>query len=52
MKVYRDPNINYQISAVSVIVAIVFSETVIIPVYVLGWDLWEPVSKKENVSNQ
>lgn len=39
----RDPNIVYQISPGSVLAAIIFSETVIVPVYVVGWDLYEPV---------
>jgi hypothetical protein len=39
----RDPNVVYEISAGSVIVAVIFCETVIIPIYVVGWDLYEPV---------
>ena len=39
----KDPNVRYKISTGSVIVAIIFSETVLIPLYVLGWDLYEPV---------
>lgn len=34
--VVKDPNILYQVSPVSVIV----------PVYVVGWDLFEPISQK------
>lgn len=39
----KDVNVKYQLSAGSVICAIIFSETIIVPVYVIGWDLYEPV---------
>ena len=38
--------VTYEVSAGSVICAIIFSETVIVPVYVVGWDLFEPVAEK------
>lgn len=37
----RNPNANYSLSAGSILVAIIFSETVIIPIYVFGWNLYE-----------
>lgn len=40
------PNVNYQVSAGSVIAGILFSETIIVPIYVVGWDLYEPVCVK------
>lgn len=43
---HRDPKILYEISPGSVIVAIIFSETLIIPLYIIGWDLWQPVKAK------
>ena len=48
METHKDPTILYEISPVSVIVAIIFSETLIVPVYVIGWDLWQPVRKRES----
>lgn len=36
----------YQISPGSVVVSIITFETVVIPVYILGWDLYEPVRMK------
>jgi hypothetical protein len=39
----RDPKIMYEVSAGSVIWAIILSETIIVPVYIIGWDLWQPV---------
>jgi hypothetical protein len=44
--VVRDPNIKYEVSAGSVIFSIIFIETVIVPVYLIGWDLWEPVQAR------
>jgi hypothetical protein len=43
----RDPNIKYEISAGSVVFAIVFFETIIAPVYIVGWDLYQPVVEKK-----
>lgn len=42
--VVKQPNVKYELSAGSVIVAIIFSETIIVPVYVVGWDLYAPVA--------
>ncbi len=39
----RDPAILYEVSAGSVIWAIILSETIVFPVYIIGWDLWQPV---------
>ena len=37
------PGVKYEVSLGSVVVAIIFSETIIIPVYVVGWDLFQPI---------
>jgi hypothetical protein len=42
----KSDDVTYEISMGSVFVAIAFSETVIMPVYVVGWDLYEPVAAK------
>jgi hypothetical protein len=42
----KNPNINYEISVWSVVWGIVFFETIIVPIYILGWDLMTPVSSK------
>jgi hypothetical protein len=42
----KDPNVAYEISLASVIVAIIFSETLVIPVYIVGWDLYKPVAPR------
>lgn len=43
----RNPNIQYELSGWSIFWAIIFSETVVAPVYFIGWDLYEPVGKKD-----
>jgi hypothetical protein len=42
----RDPGVIYQVSFGSVIVAIIFCESIIVPIYIVGWDLYEPVRLK------
>jgi len=42
----KDPAIRYEVSPGSVIWAIILCETVVFPVYIIGWDLWQPVSAK------
>jgi hypothetical protein len=43
---HRDPNIQYELSASSVIWAIILCETIVVPVYIIGWDLYQPVKAK------
>jgi hypothetical protein len=38
------PGQKYEISAGSVIVAIVLSESIVFPVYIAGWDLYQPIA--------
>ena len=42
----KNPKIRYEVSAMHVVVGILYCETVIVPVYIVGWDLWEPVGVK------
>ena len=49
--VMKDPHIKYQLSPGSIIAAIIFSESIVIPVYIIGWDLYEPVGPKEAQSS-
>ena len=37
-------NVEYKISPASVVLLIVFSESIVIPLVVVGWFLYEPVS--------
>lgn len=38
----KSQNVCYKMSPLSVILSIIFIETVIVPVYLVGWDLWDP----------
>ena len=42
----QNPDINYEISIGSVIAAVIFCETIIVPLYVVLVDLYQPVSPK------
>lgn len=47
MESKRDDGILYEVSAGSVIWAIILCETIVVPVYIIGWDLWQPVKKRD-----
>lgn len=36
--------VQYKVCPEDIVMSIIFSETLIIPIYCIGWDLWEPVS--------
>ena len=40
------PNVVYSVSAVNVFWAVIFIETIFVPVYVVGWELYEPEKLK------
>lgn len=42
----KSPEACYEVSAAAVIFSIIFIESVIFPVYVIGWALFEPVRVK------
>jgi len=42
----RNPGIRYAISLGSVIFAVILAETIIVPLYVVLFDLWQPVGPK------
>ena len=39
----REPGVVYEISASSVVWAVLLIETVAVPVYIVGWDLYTPI---------
>ena len=43
----RNPNIQYSLSGWSIFWSIIFVETIIAPIYFIGWDLYEPVGVKD-----
>ena len=48
----KNPNIKYEVSIGSVIVGVIFSESIIIPLYIIGWDLFQPVCEKTGVTGE
>ena len=46
MEAQKDPNVVYEVSASSVIWGIILCETIVVPVYIIGWDLYQPVRKR------
>ena len=42
----KNPGVEYKISAGNVVWAVVLCETVVAPIYLFGFDLYEPVGKK------
>jgi hypothetical protein len=46
-KEMRNPNIKYEMSGWSIFWSVLLVETVIAPIYIIGWDLFEPVGKKD-----
>lgn len=43
----RNPDIHYEISGWSIAWSVIFCQTIIVPVYFIGWDLYQPVTKKD-----
>lgn len=42
----KNPDIEYRVSVGSVIVSVLLIETIIAPIYIAGFDLFEPVGRK------
>lgn len=42
----KDPNIVYEVSYWSVFWSVIFCETIVVPIWFIGWDFWQPVKKK------
>ena len=42
----RNPNIEYEVILGNVVWAVILSETIIVPLYVIGWSLYEPIRYK------
>lgn len=45
----KDPNVKYKMSTGTVVVSIIFCETIVVPVIGLGLKLYEPVSAIDTV---
>ncbi len=48
----KNPAITYEVPIENLIVGALLCETIIIPIYIVGWDLYEPVAVKPPVKGQ
>ena len=48
---YKNDSIQYHVSGWALFSGIIWIETVVVPVYVFGYNLWEPVGKKSEFIN-
>lgn len=42
----KNENINYQVSVGNVVLSVIFSETILVPIILTGWYLFEPTTSK------
>jgi hypothetical protein len=45
---YKSKRVCYRISPASVILAFLFSETIVVPLYFIGFDLFDPIRLKKD----
>jgi hypothetical protein len=45
---YRSARVCYEVSAASVVLSIVFVETLLVPLYFIGYDMYYPVRLKKD----
>lgn len=45
---HKNHNVLYKVNLINVVIAVVLIETIIVPIYIIGWDLWEPYDLKNN----
>jgi hypothetical protein len=46
---YHSKHVCYRISPASVILAFIFSETIVVPLYFIGFDLFDPIRLKQKM---
>jgi hypothetical protein len=47
----ENPNVEYEVSIGNVVWGVILFETIIAPIIIFGWYLWEPVGPKVTNSN-
>ncbi len=48
----KNPDVQYEPNWWNIFVAVIFSETIIVPIYVAGYHLFEPVGPKPSIPGQ
>jgi len=46
-KARKDPAVEYELNVPNVVLSVVFCETIIVPIILCGWYLWEPAGPKD-----
>ncbi|MDA8410267.1 MAG: hypothetical protein M0001_07740 [Treponema sp.] len=41
-----DPKVEYRLSVPNLVLSVIFSETIVVPIVLVGWYLWEPAGPK------
>lgn len=47
----RSRNVCYSISPAAIILTIVFAETILVPIYFVGFDLFDPIRLKKSIDD-
>ena len=48
----KNPGIAYELPIENVVAGLLLSETFVIPIYIVGWDLYQPVGVKPPIKGQ
>ena len=48
----RNPDVQYEISVDNVILAVILSETIVAPIIIVGWYLYEPIGPKPPIGHR
>lgn len=46
----KNPDIEYEVSIGNIVLSVIFVETIIVPIVLCGWYLFEPVNQKKSDS--
>ncbi len=46
-KARKDPEAEYKLNIPNVALSVIFSETIVVPIILCGWYLWEPAGPKD-----
>ena len=41
-----EPKVEYRLSVPNLVLSVIFSETIVVPIVLVGWYLWEPAGPK------
>jgi hypothetical protein len=47
-KARKEPGVEYKLNVPNVALSVIFSETIVVPIILCGWYLWEPAGPKDS----